>query len=546
MIKTYSLWRLQEGDCIGLLDLLLGSTSITNAVTTQGNLRSPSLIAVFVLLLWALSPIGGQASLRALSFEESSVVEQDTLQYLDVNNTWVYYMAANVGRSISPVNALFLSSLAAPASVKNSTLDAWGNVKVPMLESTSSVLGTGCRGLALGQYIRWRNPPIYTSLLGLPIANLRSSANSTFNIETSYWYLDCPDMEEVDTVGDLESIQNSTGPPPFPKSTAEPWDAVWGEIASNTSSLTPSGEYRCNSTDPLLPPREIQYVGWNGGDAKIAGMTAKCTIQTSYVELSVGCLGWNCSVVQMRRSTLPHKSVGYTTLDSCHPSGGYAAFDWFAGYFALITDGNRDTGPTALQVYFFDPGNPFNLTAIDKLPLLYTLDNQSFATSLVQLLNTYWISSIGATILTVGHAPSFDGLADTFGTIDTNFLPAVATVSSAVEVMVCDFAWVVILLIATLAMFVAGIVKMRLDALIWMPDLSMNISTLTRNNPLFGLPVGGSTISDRKRSKMLKGVRARFGEAKGEDEVSGSSLAIGACMEEGEGVAKFKKDREYL
>jgi hypothetical protein len=43
-------------------------------------------------------------------------------------------MATNVGRSISPVNALFLASLAAPASTKTSTLDAWGNVKIPMLE----------------------------------------------------------------------------------------------------------------------------------------------------------------------------------------------------------------------------------------------------------------------------------------------------------------------------------------------------------------------------------------------------------------------------
>jgi hypothetical protein len=45
---------------------------------------------------------------------------------------------------------------------------------------------------------------------------------------------------------------------------------------------------------------------------------------------------------------------------------------------------------------------------------------------------------------------------------------------------------------------------------------------------------------------MLKEVRARFGGVKGEDQVSGGSLTIGACVKEGEGVAKFKKDREYL
>jgi hypothetical protein len=45
---------------------------------------------------------------------------------------------------------------------------------------------------------------------------------------------------------------------------------------------------------------------------------------------------------------------------------------------------------------------------------------------------------------------------------------------------------------------------------------------------------------------MLKEVRARFGEVKGDDGVSASSIAIGACIEEGEGVAKFEKDKEYL
>ncbi len=168
MIKTYSVWRLQEGERIGLLDLLLSSTFITNTVTTQVSLRPPSLIAVFLLLLWALSLIGGQASLRALSFEESSVVEQDNLKYLDVNNTWTYHMAPNVGRSISPVNALFLASLAAPASTKNSTLDPSGNVKVPILERLPTYSEQAAANWLSVNTSDTENPPIYTSLLRLP------------------------------------------------------------------------------------------------------------------------------------------------------------------------------------------------------------------------------------------------------------------------------------------------------------------------------------------------------------------------------------------
>ena len=124
--------------------------------------------------------------------------------------------------------------------------------------------------------------------------------------------------------------------------------------------------------------------------------------------------------------------------------------------------------------------------------------------------------SIDATVLTVEDVSSLTGL---YGTIKTNFLPTTATVTSVVDIMVCNFASVVILLITMLAMFVAGIAKMTLDTFIWV--LSMNISTLTRSNPLSGFPPGGSTVWDSKRLKHLREVRARFGDVQAKEEVGG-------------------------
>jgi hypothetical protein len=59
-IKSLSLWRLQEGERIGVLNLLLGCTTITNTVTTQFSLRSIRVLGMLLIILWALSPVAAK------------------------------------------------------------------------------------------------------------------------------------------------------------------------------------------------------------------------------------------------------------------------------------------------------------------------------------------------------------------------------------------------------------------------------------------------------------------------------------------------------
>jgi hypothetical protein len=63
------LWRLERkgGERLGVLDTLAASTSFTNSVITQFRLRSINLLGLLLIVLWALSPIGGQATLRQIS-----------------------------------------------------------------------------------------------------------------------------------------------------------------------------------------------------------------------------------------------------------------------------------------------------------------------------------------------------------------------------------------------------------------------------------------------------------------------------------------------
>ncbi|KAH0538087.1 hypothetical protein FGG08_005299 [Glutinoglossum americanum] len=537
-LKSICLWRLQEGEYIGLLDALLGSTTFTNTITTQVSLRSLHFVGVLLVLLWALSPIGGQASLRVLSFEPHPITNSATLQYMDTNSSYEAYMAADTGSQLSPVDALFLSALAAPPTTKASSSDTWGNLKIPMLETIPGYSEKRAQTWLSVDAGNTNSTLTYSSLLGVPIANIPSRGNTTFNLETSYWVLNCSPLEPVDSYADMNNLLNNTG------STVPDWVASWGGINSTTLEVTPSGEFRCNAIDPQMPPRTIQYVSYDSylGFGSNPGTKATCTVRTSYVELSVSCRGWDCNVGKIRQSTLPHQPTWYTGLDNCNGYGPTPAFSWYAAYFARIIAGVHGAEPTALQLYFINPANPFNISAIYSMPPLYSVGSQSFAISLAQLLNTYWIASVGTEALVLGHPANFTALSF-LALKATRFLHTTATITVNEEVMVCHWGWLIALLIATFAMFLAAVAKLVIDLQIWIPTLSMNISTIARNNPCFTLPHSGSALSDSKRSRLLRDMKARFGDVAPGDQVG--YLMAGDCYEDGGHVLRFQKNRYY-
>jgi hypothetical protein len=457
---------------------------------------------------------------------------------MNSNSSYSAYMAADTGSEISPVDALFLSALAAPLTIKNSSTDNWGNLKIPMLEAIPGYSDT--------QPYEWFDigsnqtvdPTTYTALLGLPIANIPNSGNGTFNLETSYWILNCPTLEGVTSYDELISLTND--------SVAKNTWAPWGSINSTMPIETPSGSLRCEGSDPEMPPRIIEYVNWDAykNTSKTLGTKALCTIQTSYVELNVFCNTGDCAVSKVRRSTLAHPPPAYTWLDignNCTPDTNALAFDWFAVYFVRIITGVHVDQPTALQVFFTDPGDPFDFNSILNIPPVYQVGNTSFSRSFAQLLNTYWLASIGTEALVLGHPADFSSI----GAYSTaSFSLAIATVSETVEVLICDSRWWIALLVSTAVMMLAAVMKFVVDMYIWVPDLAINVSTLTRGNPAFAIPVGGSGLSDDERSKVLKDFKARFGDV--DPGGQAGYLVVGGCLEDGGRVGKYQHQRWYI
>jgi hypothetical protein len=87
-MHAIALWRLELGERMKVLDQLLGSTSIFATVVTQLKFRNIGFVGAGLIILWALSPIGGQASLRVLDFSTATTTQPQTMQYLDMNSTF--------------------------------------------------------------------------------------------------------------------------------------------------------------------------------------------------------------------------------------------------------------------------------------------------------------------------------------------------------------------------------------------------------------------------------------------------------------------------
>jgi hypothetical protein len=191
-----------------------------------------------------------------------------------------------------------------------------------------------------------------------------------------------------------------------------------------------------------------------------------------------------------------------------------------------------------MQTFFIDPATPFNQSELGARPV-WQVGSRSFAASLGQLLNTFWIASVGLDAITQGDPGVYRGDADpaavNFGVAAA---PAVRTVEEVV--MACHAGWLAALVVATAAVLAAAALNVALGCAVCVPSLAWNVATLSRDGRCFDVPNGGSGVSDGKRSEGLDRVRVRFGDVCMGEAVG--RLAVG----NEQSVARFRRGRAYM
>ncbi|KAI0570113.1 hypothetical protein Alg130_11351 [Pyrenophora tritici-repentis] len=547
------LWRLEKGERIGILDTLASSTSLTSTVTSQLQLRSFSILGVALLIVWSLSPIGGQASVRIMTIGSKDTQIHETLWYM-VNNGYLgsYSSGGMYSQGTSSAGAVFVAALMGSPATKASPLDLWGNVKIPRIE--------GYEGVAQMDGEGWYdtdggNVDAYSSLIGIPITRINDSKFIDYftKVQSPYLSLQCS-ITAVESgirprnygLPGLSSGASSTGSIIF-------WDIPNPEQQrANSSQKT-----RDRMSPEKVLPLKIKYVPLYDR----SNFTLTCNVTQSYIEAEVRCpTPSTCVSSRIRRSKLNHLPSSWTLLDLSWrtPSllfggmlsnfnGTYSYPQLFDRYLSdpyLLNSNYANVSQTTedkatirlgqmLNAYLACLNGFFAVSAGVNNDTAYFWDNnQTFTKQPEMLQNRYLQDPFDSTVSNA--------------TFKTKAWSSEVTKTERKDVIVAHRAWVVALCFASIVLILASLVAPVVHYCLTVGvDIAMNISSLaTRDNPYMDLPQTGTHLDASDRARLLRDHKVRFGEAEGAAGVS--SLVMGSVGgAEGPGITRVRKGRLY-
>lgn len=162
-----------------VLESLHGSQSFVSAICLAISLRSWSVLSFAILLLWFLSPLGGQSSLCLLHEANSTVVTSRPVYYPDPG---AYSSLASLGFAhyLNQMRAIISTSISTTDTLQNSPVDIWNHPEIPRLRQLEQA------DLSHDSQDQWidvnEDTTAYTSLTGLSVLGLHANSIVIFSV----------------------------------------------------------------------------------------------------------------------------------------------------------------------------------------------------------------------------------------------------------------------------------------------------------------------------------------------------------------------------
>ncbi|KAK0128489.1 hypothetical protein ONS95_000461 [Cadophora gregata] len=572
MVKFAS-WNLEKGASLGLLERLVGSRTVGGTIITQARLRSITLVSFVLVLLWLLSPLGSQSILRILSTStKTSTLDAET-SYSNSRQA----SRASTASSFSGFAAMFSSALVTPDQLKNSSMDIWGNVRIPLFASLSNIGPdeNGWRQIPRNNYT-----PAYTSLFGIPIATL-PVGNTTLNLESTYMQLDCSNITSQVVRGSSvftdPGLISSSGP--FNSSQIISANTTWamGYVGEDVTSLLPNPSIQ--SLDSL--PSDLASKTFLPGLFLYQDFTGRqnvtsvyCIPSQVYVESAIRCdkssasKQADCAVAAQRLSLLPHMPTALTSfamlstflnLTSLLPVSTPAAnnIDIVQNYLINpFSNAYIQSTPSVSQASLST--NSTNANETESRLLSVTLENISHRLS--QIINTFIQG-------TLPNAPSYlkhdisvgpASIAANTSTLLSAQISALAptlTVPSKLltltSVLSISWVWTSLFLFSTLIMLLAALFSEFFSRRTLTRDYLSGVSSLCRESQYVSFPAGGVGLDGLERSRLCQNLRIKLGDlgdVEGGCEVgTGVAVSVGSLgIGNEEMVIELDKRKLYL
>jgi hypothetical protein len=509
----------ERGTTLGRLEQLVGCQSVFTALERQITLRYWSVVGLLSVLVWLLSPVGGQSALRLLGQESKNDYTVRNLRYLDPHSSTdsILEGSSSINGARASFTSIFLAALLSSTRYQSTPMDLWGNVKLPIYKDLANSTSVDWKFLVRPH----EDDAIYSSLIGIPVAGLPSSGLSNFNIRARQFDITCDSNEMIS--GTLDNRNSSL------------WANVTGTWGlDGDKPLTSNRDYPRRFLSMSLVAQTGAYTNYS---------VAHCGVSYNYLEANVNCNGTSCGVKSMRKLDLI--SDGYTMNDDSFVRGNI-----IYNLMAILPRIDNPTvgspsarGSSNAEKWMAEPTN-FIGARYDNVEL-YKLDPYVLSRRLTILWNTFHQSTY-ATIVLGGALPR--NLTET-GVIrvpigsDVFFNTTQADILQPTNrVYRTNWKWFVALLFSSLVLLAAAYAGLILKYITLAPDIIGYASSLTMLNPYVPTPTGGTTLHGLERAALLHDLPVRIGDVCANEPVG----AIAFAKADDGRVARLTRRRWYI
>ncbi|KAI8723826.1 hypothetical protein NCS52_00239400 [Fusarium sp. LHS14.1] len=531
--KAFARWCLERPNGIGLatLEQIFGSQSFAAAVERVFFIRTQVIIGSGILLIWAMSPLGGQSASRLLAPGNSTTTSTMVVYFSDPGSQFFSFPDLGSFESITrSITALYSSTLMSSQQQKGSTRDLWELPKIPQWSPERKI----DEWHDMEDDAFTRGDSYYASLLGIKIQGLDTSSADQqydFTVKSSYMDFKCVYGSRRDNQDSLKR--------PFSIEMKTPCGNGFGSEAWAT----------WKSRDDLLPV-QLTFIGCSmppGENYVTPSPMINCTMQTITVETIMRCgprpLTTSCFARRQRRVKGNHDPNRPPEPILNNPFVLKEAMDFWPQAIGG-EEGDRDLASPTENYIMGDPhpfaGQPYREWTKEDLSIFPDVFSRRFATA----FNTYWDSALNPsshTNVTFTSTPAFNILSSGEGRNNVQpFMNSTSGTRTAVHrVYKANRFWIAILLATTTILQLLALLGLALQFFIRGPDVLGFTSSLTRDNPYVPLAPGGSSLDGPDRARKLRDLRLQLADVRPESETGYIAvLAVPSAQDENDQESK--------
>lgn len=540
-LRKIALWRAGEGTTLGVsrlnrdtqfatdfaqfLEHVLGSQSLVATIGHAITLRTLDILTLTLLVFWALSPLGGQSVLRLLHETNSTIVENRSVFYSNVD------AASQLRGSIldkdlyNRGNAVVSTALMTAENLEWTPEDAWSHPKIPRIENLEVAASQNSTDRPW-HTVNANGTYSYASLAGINVMNLAEKGYTNFTVPYEYMYFTC----ELPPQNNITKLTEVDPPQPDPRSQMNYLLGLqnqtklitqgWTNVPQNTTSSLFTDNSFFMYTKGTSDKLEALLYG-----SKYIGLSFflwECSMNSVTVEANIICESNKCGVDRVRGAETKRNA----TVPGFTPFGVTHDWQWNRNFVQALASLGGEASSQAtnpVDAYIFNetqwavmdptlgvmPGTQNWTTYIGESQKAVDMSHR-----LTRVLNTYLDATRWPSAITRSDPFARNSLNATGQPPDSLTLNSTeGVVSVLIPVYRVDAPWAAILIICSSALLLLGIFGIFVQARTVAPDVFNHVSSLTRDNPHVSAPVGGSGLDGSDRARLLKRMRVQLGDA---------------------------------